>query len=334
MAKVQPIRPATVALVGGESLMGREIRDILAGHSEITVRLVADEAGEAGRLTEQAGEPAVVGALDEEALQGARAVFLAGSEESSRKALEIDAEGALIDLTCASDEAPDARLRAPVVEPEDYEVEPGFIQVVAHPAAIALALVLKRLHDEFSIARSVVHVFEPASERGAAGIDELQQQTVNLLSFKSLPKAIFDSQLSFNMLARYGEEAPLSLEEIEGRIERHLATLLANSGGAPPPSLRLIQAPVFHGHSFSLWVEFESGASAEEIEQVLSPYPVDVRSGEMEPPNVVGVAGQTGVAVGGIATDRNNANASWIWMASDNLRLAAENAVAAALPLL
>ena len=35
-----------------------------------------------------------------------------------------------------------------------------------------------------------------------------------------------------------------------------LASLLAGWPGVPMPSLRLIQAPVFHGHSFSLWVEF------------------------------------------------------------------------------
>ncbi len=44
------------------------------------------------------------------------------------------------------------------------------------------------------------------------GVEELQQQTVSLLSFKSLPKAVFDNQLSFNLLARYGEEAPRPLE--------------------------------------------------------------------------------------------------------------------------
>ncbi len=58
----------------------------------------------------------------------------------------------------------------------------------------------------------MIQIFEPASERGTPGVEELQQQTVSLLSFKSMPKKIFDQQLSFNMLARYGEDAPVSLE--------------------------------------------------------------------------------------------------------------------------
>ena len=43
------------------------------------------------------------------------------------------------------------------------------------------------------------------------------------------------------MLARYGEEAPVSLETVELRIERHLATLLSRAvriGGGPLRCLR------------------------------------------------------------------------------------------------
>jgi len=159
------------------------------------------------------------------------------------------------------------------------------------------------------------------------------QQTVNLLSFKNLPKDIFDTQLSFNLLARYGEEAPVSLEESELRIERHLASLLALPGdgeGAPMPSLRLIQAPVFHGYSFSAWVEFVDAPDMEALESSLSIPAIEVRGGDFEPPTNVGQAGQGGIAVGAITPDRNNAEAAWLWFVADNVRLAAENAVAVA----
>jgi len=42
-----------------------------------------------GKLTLVGDEPALVGGLDAESLAGARAVFLAGSAESSRQALEL-----------------------------------------------------------------------------------------------------------------------------------------------------------------------------------------------------------------------------------------------------
>jgi aspartate-semialdehyde dehydrogenase len=315
--------------------MGRELRDLLATtHFPAHVNLVASGDDESGVLTEFQGEPAVVGKLEADALSGARAAFLAGSAESTRTALTLETETPLIDLTYAAEESPRARVRAPMVEPAEYSVPADAVHVIAHPAAISMALVLNNLHRQHPIQRSVAHIFEPASERGKPGLDELQQQTVNLFTFKPQPKAIYDAQLAFNLLARYGEDAPVLLEEIELRIERHLATLLSASSRAPVPSLRLIQAPVFHGHSLSLWVEFEDDPGVAEVERILSAGNIDVRAGDLEPPNIVGVVGEEGVSVGAVAMDRNHPRACWIWAASDNLRLMASNAVAVARQLL
>jgi aspartate-semialdehyde dehydrogenase len=92
------------------------------------------------------------------------------------------------------------------------------------------------------------------------------------------------------------------------------------------PSLRLIQAPVFHGYSFSFWIEFDEAPGASDIEEVMGQEMFDVRGADLEPPNNVGVAGQSGIGIGAITPDRNSASALWIWAAVDNLRLAAESA--------
>jgi len=328
-------KPRTVALVGSESLIGREIRDVFeAGKFPAQLKLIASAEDEAGLLTEYKGEPALVARLDAVELDGARAVLLAGAADSTRAALALEVETPLIDLTYAGEDSPRARLRAPIVEPSGYRVPAGTVHVIANPAAIALALILNRLHPLHPIKRTVAHVFEPASERGKPGLDELQQQNVNLLSFKSLPKAIYDAQLAFNMLARYGESAPESLEDLELRIERHLVTLLSVGSLAPIPSIRLIQAPIFHGHSISLWVEFENNPGAAEVELALNGPHLDLRSSDLEPPTNVGVTGQDEVAAGAVTLDRSNPNACWIWVASDNLRLRATNAVTVARQLL
>jgi aspartate-semialdehyde dehydrogenase len=92
------------------------------------------------------------------------------------------------------------------------------------------------------------------------------------------------------------------------------------------PSLRLIQAPVFHGYSISVWVEFEENPGMDSIFQALGSSNVDVRTASHEAPTNVGVAGQGGITVGSIAQDRNQPRAWWLWMVADNLQIVAENA--------
>jgi aspartate-semialdehyde dehydrogenase len=334
--------PPTVALVGSDSLLAREVRDIVStSGADLSLRLVAAVDEESGALTRVGDEPSVVNGLNAESLLDVRAVILAGNAESSRQTLELlgdPPDTPVIDLTYSAEERPDARLRAPLVESVLVE-DPAdaAVHVIAHPAAIALALFLRRLHANDPIRSSVIQIFAPASEHGVLGVHELQQQTVSLLAFRSMPKAVFDTQLSFNLLARYGEEAPVPLEESEMRIERHLASLLALPGdgeGAPMPSLRLIQAPVFHGYSFSAWVEFMDAPDMEALESSLSIDSIEVRGGDFEPPSNVGQAGQGGIAVGAITPDRNHPEAAWLWFVADNVRLAAENAVAVARQLI
>ncbi len=65
-------------------------------------------------------------------------------------------------------------------------------------------------------------------------MDELHQQTVNLLSFQPLPKDIFDTQVAFNMVGRYGQKSQLSLDALEARVRRHYREI----AGADRCSLR------------------------------------------------------------------------------------------------
>src|SRR4051794_14992470 len=109
-----------IALIGSETLLAREIRDLVAtGGDDLALRLIASDDEQPGALTRVGDEPAVVGGLTAESLLDARAVILAGSAESSRHALELlgdPPDAAIIDLTASAEERPDARLRAPIIE--------------------------------------------------------------------------------------------------------------------------------------------------------------------------------------------------------------------------
>jgi aspartate-semialdehyde dehydrogenase len=321
-----------VAIVGGDTLLARELETVFAERApDIPLIRTGFEQEERSRESGPADEVEVVLAFDEAILAATAVVILAGTPETSRRARESVSNRrprpALIDLTYALEDEPGARLRAPLAEPAEPHGEAGDLFVIAHPAATVLAAFFRRLRGRYGVRRWVAHIFEPASERGKVGIDELQQQTVQLLSFRALPKRVFDEQISFNLLARYGSEAPHSLESIEARIERHLASLLERSGLIPMPSLRLIQAPVFHGHSFSLWIQFEEPPHPAELAETLASEGIEVRTAGQEAPTNVGVAGQSGMIVGVIETDRNDPRCAWFWIVADNHRTSAENAV-------
>jgi len=312
----------SIAIVGSESLLGKEIRDVLRQQPQpYNVQLIGADDEEAGRIVEDDGEPLVITGLDQTRLTTADAVILAGSAESSHRVWDMLAgqrDKPVIDAARTLEELPSSRLAAPLLRP----AEAGNPLIIAHPAAVALAMFFSRI-EEFAVRRSLVEIFEPASERGRAGIDELHKQTLKLFAFQGLPKDVFDAQLAYNMLARFGHESPSNLEQIEVSVERHLASLISRGVGArnvPMPSLRLIQAPVFHGYSFSIWVELETSISKDGLATALY--------AEEDPPDNVAVAGETGISVGGIRPDRNHPKAFWIWMAADNLRLTAGNAAA------
>ncbi|HYP13473.1 MAG TPA: Asd/ArgC dimerization domain-containing protein, partial [Bryobacteraceae bacterium] len=105
------------------------------------------------------------------------------------------------------------------------------------------------------------------------------------------------------------------------------ASLLASSS-VPMPSLRLVQAPVFHGYSMSFWIELLDRPSKQAVEEALASAQIEVREADLDPPSNIGVVGQGGVTVGAIELDRHNPRALWLWGVADNYRVRIDNAVA------
>jgi aspartate-semialdehyde dehydrogenase len=190
-------------------------------------------------------------------------------------------------------------------------------------------LLLLRLQKVAQPRNVIATVFEPASERGRKGLDELHQQTVNLLSFQGLPKDVYDAQIAFNVLQRLGTAASEPLESTEKRIVEHFRKTVR--GHVPVPSLVLLQASIFHGHAFSLYIDLEKPAAVGDLAQALAGEHVEVVLGtaEEEPPSTVSAAGQDAVIVS-LHPDAQRERGVWLWAASDNLRVAALNAIGCA----
>lgn len=307
-------------------MLGTEVREVLA-HRLPGAKVTTYAATGEGSFDEKDGEAVYLDALSEQALQDHSAILTAGTQEGALKAYSlakpVKEKIQLIDCNGHLENRPEARIVSPSL---DVNAE-GWLSILAHPAASATALILMKLSDYRAVTRSVVEIFAPASEYGKRGINELHQQTTSLLAFRPLEKEVFDEQLSFNVLAQYGEEAPAKLSALEQRLERHVATILGKQTAPPPmPSLRLIQAPVFHGYSLSFWVEFDANIATPAVAEALTSKRIDVRGSGDEAPNNAGAANQSGLIVGDIRVDHNNPRAAWLWVVFDNLRVTADEA--------
>jgi aspartate-semialdehyde dehydrogenase len=320
-------------LVGGDTILGREIRELVE-EQKLPVNLTAvSSRGEESVLEAPEAEEediAVMHALDRTLVEAADVVLLGGAREANERAAALARQcaprPALVDLTGQFEDLPESRLRAPLLETGEAGGDPDAIHTLAHPAAVALARLLALLQSRHPLARAVATILEPVSQQGRAGIDELHNQTLSLLNFRPAPQDVFGAQVSFNLLPRYGSGAPHALAEAAARIERHLATL-CGARGVPLPSARLIQAPVFHGYCMNVWVEFEKRPAAGALEHLLEEAGIEIRRADAEPASNVSVAGQVGLSVSDIAEDPASAQAAWFWMAFDNLRAHAEAAL-------
>lgn len=191
-------------------------------------------------------------------------------------------------------------------------------------SAILISTILLRLAARFRVERAVAHVYEPASAIGPRAIEELQKQTVSLLSFQKIPKSVFGAQLAFNLLPRLPGSGG-GLKEIEATLRRQLRDYLAER--APMPAVCLFQVPVFYSLGLSLYFETSEGVSPATIAQALAGAPVRVRQPSQPAPSQVEAAGSNEILMDAICQEPDRSRAFWVWAVADNLRLTALNAV-------
>jgi aspartate-semialdehyde dehydrogenase len=320
------------AIVGAGSLKGKEVAEMLNERNfpAVDIRLLDDDES-IGQLEAAGDEINFIQSLRGEQFTHVDFTFFAAGAESARNNWKRarDAGSAIIDLSGALEEESDAQIRSLWLERERGEMWQPELQpapcVVAHPAAVTLALLLTRARKAGAIRSVAATVFEPASEQGQKGMDELHRQTVNLLSFQPLPQDLFDEQVAFNMIARYGQKSQLSLASLEARVRRHYQAIAGKD--APHTALMLLQPPVFHGHALAIFLEMEQAVDQQRLSQALAGDHVVLAGAEDDSqPTNVNTAGQANILVS-LKTDAARPNGIWLWAAADNLRIAAMTAV-------
>jgi aspartate-semialdehyde dehydrogenase len=328
-----------IAIAGASSLLGRELKDVLSDSTLAAASFsLLDEEDAQGQLDQVGDEVTFIQAIGADAFDHSDFTFFCGTESLTlrhwRQALR--AGSTVLDLTGALDREPGVLVRAPWLGGEEVSADLFTPAVVpAHPAVITLALLLDRLQQAAPVRFAAATVLEPASEFGRAAMDELHQQTVSLLSFQTIPRAVYDAQAAYNVLAGLGESAAVNLPAVEARIRRQYQTV--TSGRGPELGLQVLLAPVFHGHTFSIAVELERPVEIVALEEALTGEHVDLVLEDTDSPSNLAATGQNDILVR-LRPERSTRNPTaatrlWLWVAIDNLRVNAQNAVLCALEL-
>jgi aspartate-semialdehyde dehydrogenase len=311
-----------IAIVGAASIRGKQLNEALSESSFSTAEFaLMDDQQALGQLEAIGDEVTFIQPITAGSFDRIDFTFFAGTAELTRRHWQAAqrAGSSIVDLSAALEGEAGVLVCAP------------WVQEAMGEAAVAgtpnLHTLLERLQRAGAIRQASATVMEPASEYGKAALDELHQQTVTLLSFQSIPLEVYDVQVAFNTVAAFGEAAKVNLAESEARIRQHYALL--SGGRLPQLSLQLIHVPVFHGHTFSIAVEYERPVTLEQIEATLSVPHVELILGDADAPGNLNSIGDQDISVR-VRFDEPGASQSrrlWLWASADNLELSALNAV-------
>ncbi len=306
-------------LINPSDLVGQEIKDQIGqlGGAAQRLTLLTTVADQVGTLTDIGGAAAMVGAYRPEELEGAEILFLCGPFEQCQGVLDQAPPDAQIVLV-----SPDTPTGAAAPGPwavAGLPDEPSRVLVSPHPATVHLVQLLHPLAD-LGLARASATVVQPASLFGADALDELMEQTRQILAFHTPAGGEhFERQIVFNLLPTVDD----------GTVGHQVRTLLSGSISSPLDlSAQVIQGGIFHGTSVSLHVSLAPAITLDELESALFAGSLLQRVDDL-PPGPVDAASTDRILVAPPRLEGHQPGTFWLWSVMDNLtRGAALNAIA------
>ncbi|MBN1631559.1 MAG: aspartate-semialdehyde dehydrogenase [Thermoleophilia bacterium] len=320
-----------VAVAGATGAVGQAMRSILEERGFPVKELVAlATAKSAGKRLEFRGEEVICRELTPDSFKDVDlALFSAGGGTSLKYApFAKEAGCVVIDNSSAWRMDPDVPLVVPEVNPDDVEWHKG---IIANPncSTIQMVVALKPLHDEAQIKRVVVSTYQAVSGTGAKAINELLNQTSQILADEAPEINVYPHQIAFNCLPHID----VFLEDGYTKEERKMVDETKKIMGDDTIAVTAtcVRVPVQYGHSESLNLQFARPLTVERARELLASAPgvklVDDPANNVYPMPIA-AAHTDDTYVGRIRVDPTAENALNLWVVADNLRKgAALNAV-------
>jgi aspartate-semialdehyde dehydrogenase len=322
-----------VAVAGATGAVGNEMIKTLEERNfpVASLKLLASSRS-IGKTLEFHGQSIAVEELREDSFKGVEiALFSAGGATSRQFAPAAAGSGSVvIDNSSAWRMDPEVPLVVPEVNPHAiaHYRNKG---IIANPncSTIQMVVVLKPIHEAAEIERVVVSTYQAVSGTGSRAINELADQTKQLMSFQEVTCEVYPYQIAFNCFPHIG--AFLN----NGYTEEEMKMLNETRKIMEAPEIRVtattVRVPVFYGHSEAVNIQTRRKLTAKEARVLLVQAPgvrVVDNPGERLYPMPILAAGTDETLVGRIREDISVENGLDLWIVADNIRKgAALNAV-------
>jgi aspartate-semialdehyde dehydrogenase len=314
-----------VAVAGATGAVGNEMIRILEEQEfpVASLKLLASSRS-VGKTLDFRGESLHVEELREDSFEGVDIALFSAGAGPSRKFAPAAAESGcvVIDNSSGWRMDPEVPLVVPEVNPHavaDYRNK----GIIANPncSTIQMVVVLKPIYDAAGIERVVVSTYQAVSGTGKKAMDELTEQTRNLLTFQEVTPEVYPHRIAFNCFPHIGSFLENGYTEEEMKMVHETHKIMED------PNIRVsattVRIPVFYGHSEAVNIQTKRKLSAKEARVLLFQAPgVRVMDNPEERiyPMPSEAAGINDTLVGRIREDISIENGLDLWIVADNIR--------------
>jgi aspartate-semialdehyde dehydrogenase len=215
---------------------------------------------------------------------------------------------------------PEVPLVVPEINPEDVAWNKG---IIANPncSTIILLMAVAPLRKLGKIRRVVVSTYQAASGAGASAMQELLDQSREVLNDEPATMNVFPHQIAFNLFSHNTKIDEDGYNEEERKMIKETRKILHDD--AILVTATCVRVPVLRAHSESINVEFEGPRpSLDAVRETLAAFPgvkvVDDREANYFPMPVE-ASGRDDVLVGRIRNDLSHPNAIDLFASGDQI---------------
>jgi aspartate-semialdehyde dehydrogenase len=197
--------------------------------------------------------------------------------------------------------------------------------IIANPncSTIQMLVALKPIYDKAGIERINVATYQSVSGTGKPAIEELAQQTAQLLNGQGEVEAkVYPKQIAFNALPHIDVFMDNGYTKEEMKMVWETRKIMGDERIQVNPTA--VRVPVFYGHSEAVHIETRDKLTAEAARDLLRKAPgvvvLDDRKDGGYPTAVTEGANSDPVYVGRIREDISHPRGLNLWVVSDNVR--------------